>query len=366
NQRSVTFDVYDLTQKIDVDFNFKNIKRENSIEFDPSTIKVAEETTPPVTSPEPEVPLQPGSLDFTILTDKSQNVSVMDGYVVKPAKLVQKANKWYVQLTIKNSSWIPSFQTEQNGKYEETTTVSTEGDQRTIEFEVGNLSNKVNAYAHIIVPGLEMGGVPYDHWYNVQIQFNGSVTPDPGSSLQLGSIDFSVLKDKSQDMSVMDGYTLKPAKVVQKGNKWYVQLTIKNSSWIPSFQTEQNGKYEEAATVSTEGDQRIVEFEIRSLSNKVNAYTHVIVPGLEMGGVPYDHWYYVQIQFNGNVTPDPGTPSTLVDGTYSINFDALHATKDQVSSMARYLVSPATLTATKGKYEVSFQIKDSATITKFK
>ncbi|MGG1651069.1 NEAT domain-containing protein [Paenibacillus sp. NRS-1780] len=366
NQRSVTFDVYDLTQKIDVDFNFKNIKRENSIEFDPSTIKVAEETTPPVTSPEPEVPLQPGSLDFTILTDKSQDVSVMDGYAVKPAKLVQKANKWYVQLTIKNSSWIPSFQTEQNGKYEETTTVSTEGDQRTIEFEVGNLSNKVNAYAHIIVPGLELGGVPYDHWYNVQIQFNGSVTPDPGSSLQSGSIDFSVLKDKSQDMSVMDGYTLKPAKVVQKGNKWYVQLTIKNSSWIPSFQTEQNGKYEEAATVSTEGDQRIVEFEIRSLSNKVNAYTHVIVPGLELGGVPYDHWYNVQIQFNGNVTPDPGTPSTLVDGTYSINFDALHATKDQASSMARYLVSPATLTVTKGKYEVSIQIKDSATITKFK
>ncbi|WP_249930986.1 NEAT domain-containing protein, partial [Paenibacillus polymyxa] len=55
----------------------------------------------------------------------------------------------------------------------------------------------------------------------------------------------------------------------------------------------------------------------------------------------------------------------MADGTYAINFNTLHATKDQPSAMAQYLLSPATLTVAKGQKEVSFTIKDSTTVTEF-
>ncbi|MET3209140.1 UNVERIFIED_CONTAM: heme-binding NEAT domain protein [Paenibacillus sp. PvR008] len=192
-------------------------------------------------------------------------------------------------------------------------------------------------------------------------------TPEPGTGtgtpLKPGELNFKILKDKSEESSVMDGYAVKPAKLVKRENKSYIQLTFNKSSWIRSFQTEQNGKLEDATIISPENsaDQRTIEFEVGNLANKVNARTHVIVPDLEIGGIPYDHEYNVQIQFDGS-----SIPSDLADGTYSINFDALHATKDEKSAMARYLLSPATLTVSKGQYEASFTIKDSTTVTEFK
>ncbi|MBJ8192140.1 NEAT domain-containing protein, partial [Bacillus cereus] len=75
----------------------------------------------------------------------------------------------------------------------------------------------------------------------------------------------------------------------------------------------------------------------------------------------YVHTYNVDLQL-----ASVPAPSDLADGTYSINFNALHATKDQSSAMAQYLLSPATLTVSKGQKEVSFTIKDSTTVTEFK
>ncbi|MGM1023264.1 MAG: NEAT domain-containing protein [Bacillota bacterium] len=373
NQRSVTFDVYDLTRTIDVDFNFKNIKRENSIEFDPSTIKVAEETTPPVTSPEPEVPLQPGSLDFTILTDKSQDASVMDGYAVKPAKLVQKESKWYVQLTLKNSSWIPSFQTEQNGKYEEATTVSTEGDQRTIEFEVGNLSNKVNAYTHVIVPGLEFGGVPYDHWYYVQIQFNGSVTPDPGtpSTLVDGtySINFDALHATKEQASSMARYLVSPATLTATKGKYEVSIQIKDSATITKFKTEQNGTLTDADTVSEDkaADTRIVKFPLADLDAILNAQVHV---STSYNGTAYEMDHAIRLKFDRSSIAvkgtDGGTTPGAENGRYSIDFSVLKNGSNEISVMDGYMQKPATLLKQSGKNLIQIKMDKSSWIKTFK
>ncbi|MGQ3480013.1 NEAT domain-containing protein [Paenibacillus sp. TY11] len=500
--RTVTFDVYDLNQKIDVNYIYNNRLRQNWIEFDPSTITVKEgPVTPPTPSPEPEVPLKPGVLNFTILKDKSEEPSVMDGYALKPAKLVQKGDKWYIQLTLNNSSWIPSFQTEQNGKFEEAAIISevSNANQRTVEFEVSNLSNKLNAYTHVIVPGLELGGVPYDHWYNVQIKFDTSITPDPstpstladgiysinfntlhatkdqpstmaqyllspatltvskgqkevsftikdsttvtefkteqngtltdadivsedktantrvvkfkvadldailnaqvhvsttypggvyemdhklrlqfdknsitgnGTSPETNSnLDFTLLKDGTNEKSMMDGYTEKPGVLIERNGKKYVRFTLKNSKQIDGFKVEQkNGALTSVATVSEDktANTRIIEFEVKELPAKLNAWVSINWPELN-----YVNTYNVDLQLGAATSPvDPGTPGTpgkvLADGTYSIHFDALHATKDQKSAMAQYLLSPATLTALKGKYEASFTIKDSATVTEFK
>lgn len=493
--RTVTFDVYNLEQKIDVNYNLNNRLRQNWIEFDPSTIAVKEgPVTPPTPSPEPEVPLKPGVLNFTILKDKSEEVSVMDGYASKPAKLVQKGDKWYIQLTFNNSSWIPSFQTEQNGKFVEAATISevSDANQRTVEFEVSNLSNKLNAYTHVIVPGLELGGVPYDHWYHVQIKFDTSITPDPsapptladgtysinfnvldatkdqasrmaqylvspgtltvlkgrkevsftikdsttvtefkteqngtltdadivsedktantrvvkfkvanldtvlnaqvhilmgtysadhkirlkfdqpgtdnGSTPVTSNLDFTLLKDGSSEKSMMDGYTEKPGTLVERKGRKYVQFTLKKSKQIDGFKVEQNGVLTNTAVVSENqtANTRVIEFEVKEVPAKLNAWVSINWPELN-----YVETYNVDLQLGTATSPvDPGTPGTpgkvLADGTYSIHFDALHATKDQKSAMAQYLLSPATLTALKGKYEASFTIKDSATVTEFK
>ncbi|SFR24152.1 MULTISPECIES: NEAT domain-containing protein [unclassified Paenibacillus] len=493
--RTVTFDVYNLEQKIDVNYNLNNRLRQNWIEFDPSTIALKEgPVTPPTPSPEPEVPLKPGVLNFTILKDKSEEVSVMDGYASKPAKLVQKGDKWYIQLTFNNSSWIPSFQTEQNGKFVEAATISevSDANQRTVEFEVSNLSNKLNAYTHVIVPGLELGGVPYDHWYHVQIKFDTSITPDPsapptladgtysinfnaldatkdqasrmaqylvspgtltvlkgqkevsftikdsttvtefkteqngtltdadivsedktantrvvkfkvanldtvlnaqvhilmgtysadhkirlkfdqpgtdnGSTPVTSNLDFTLLKDGSSEKSMMDGYTEKPGTLVERKGRKYVQFTLKKSKQIDGFKVEQNGVLTNTAVVSENqtANTRVIEFEVKEVPAKLNAWVSINWPELN-----YVETYNVDLQLGTATSPvDPGTPGTpgkvLADGTYSIQFNALHATKDQKSAMAQYLLSPATLTVSKGKYEASFTIKDSATVTEFK
>ncbi|KAF6644858.1 NEAT domain-containing protein [Paenibacillus sp. EKM11P] len=383
--RTVTFDVYNLDQKIDVNYIYNNRLRQNWIEFDPSTIAVKEgSVTPPTPSPEPEVPLKPGVLNFTILKDKSEEVSVMDGYALKPAKLVQKGDKWYIQLTFNYSSWIPSFQTEQNGKFVEAATISevSDANQRTVEFEVNNLSNSLNAYTHVIVPGLELGGVPYDHWYHVQIKFDTSITPDPSTPPTLAdgtyAINFNTLHATKDQPSTMAQYLLSPATLtVAKGQK-EVSFTIKDSTTVTEFKTEQNGTLTDADIVSEDktANTRVVKFKVADLDAILNAQVHVSTT--YPGGV-YEMDHKLRLQFDKNSitnapTPvDPGTPGTpgtpgknLADGTYSINFDALHATKDQKSAMAQYLLSPATLTVSKGKYEASFTIKDSTTVTEFK
>ncbi len=90
----------------------------------------------------------------------------------------------------------------------------------------------------------------------------------------------------------------KQATLIQKDGKTFVQITLDKSSWMPVLQVKQNGTLQDVEVISTSGDQRVVQFEVNDLSQKISAYTHVIVPGLVIGGVAYDHWYSVQFQFD--------------------------------------------------------------------
>ena len=78
------------------------------------------------------------------------------------------------------------------------------------------------------------------------------------------SINFSVLKENTDESSVMDGYTEKPATLwVEEGEKT-VHLTLKNSDWIKSFQTMQGELFIDADVISVdeENDKRVVAFPI--------------------------------------------------------------------------------------------------------
>nr|WP_256021592.1 NEAT domain-containing protein [Paenibacillus kribbensis] len=483
--QTVTFDVYQWDKKVEIDYqkgqpdDYIDPVNGNVIEFDPSTIKVKQDVvTPP--APEPGTPIKPGELSFAILKDNTDEVSVMDGYTVKPGSLIERGGKKYVQFTLKNSKQIDGFKVEQNGVLSNVATVSEDqtANTRVIEFEVKEVPAKLNAWVSINWPelnyvntynvDLQLASVPapadladgtysikfntlhatkdqpsamaqyllspatltvskgqkevsftikdsstvtefkteqngaltdadivsedktantrvvkfkvadldailnaqvhvsttypggvYEMDHKLRLQFDKSSITENGTSPETGSnLDFTFLKDGTNEKSVMDGYTEKPGVLIERDGKKYVRFTLKNSKQIDGFKVEQNGVLSNVVTVSEDqtANTRVIEFEVKEVPAKLNAWVSINWPELN-----YVNTYNVDLQL-----ASVPAPADLADGTYSINFNTLHATKDQPSAMAQYLLSPATLTVSKGQKEVSFTIKDSSTVTEFK
>ncbi len=356
----ISFPISDWDEQITLQYEFNATPGSGWLVLDRSTLQA---TTPITPSPTP-VPTDPDlvapatgvtkSMNFKVLQDGKSETSMMDSYMQKPATLVTTAdNKRYIQVGINSSSLVTELQTDVNGEYKKADIIArdTANNTRTVQFPADALTGAnsyIAAKVHVIVPGL------YDSWYVVQFQFdNGDLNEETVSD-----IEYSVYKDGTEEVSMMDSYMQKPAQLVTLGDQQYIRLIVNNSNLIRSLQTEQNHAYTEVKTVSenTSTNTRVVEFPIESVSQKLNAYTHVVIPDIS-----YDHWYVVQFKF----TPPSSTP-VYADGTYTLKYNALHATKDQASTMARYFSTPATFTAQNGKYDVSFTINNSSTITSFK
>lgn len=113
-------------------------------------------------------------IDYTVYANGTNNPSYMDDveYSQKPAVLTVSGGKATVEVTLNHSSWIKSLKTQQNGSYVAASAVKS-GDTVTYKFPVSNLSTKVNAQIHVVVPA-EIAGQPYDHTYNVQYLFDES------------------------------------------------------------------------------------------------------------------------------------------------------------------------------------------------
>ncbi|MBP2078635.1 NEAT domain-containing protein [Oceanobacillus polygoni] len=345
-----------------------------------------------------EAPLANGeyTIDFEFHKDGTDDKSVMDGYTTKPATLFVDGDEKHIELTLTNSHWIKLFQTDRNGTFVDADVVSenTEADTRLVRFPVEDLSTKLDAYTHVHIE--DIPGFNYNNYYTVQLAFdetsivpveveepeqpsdtdeNDSNEPEqPGDGdendsnepeqpvdlddeIETGtySIDFEVHKDGTNDISVMDGYTEKPAKLFVEESGQFIELTLTNSHWIKLFQTDQNGEFVDAEVISenADADTRTVRFPVEDLDSKLDAYTHVHIE--DIPGFTYNNYYTVQFAFDkANLEqidveepeqPDEEpTPITLENGTYTVEFNALHAIEDKASSMARYFESTATLT----------------------
>ncbi|PAD68746.1 hypothetical protein CHH83_12350, partial [Bacillus sp. 7586-K] len=112
------------------------------------------------------------------------------------------------------------------------------------------------------------------------------------------TIHFNVLKNGTESISVMDGYTEKPAMLIVNGDEKFVELTLKNSDWIQLFQTKYQGEFRDAQVISENKavNTRVVRFQVEDLSQKLDAYTHVVITSIP--GFSYDNYYTVQIQFD--------------------------------------------------------------------
>lgn len=108
------------------------------------------------------------TIDFTVLKDNSNQPSVMDGFVEKPAYLKVQNGTKYIAMTFTKSSYVLDFKVEQNGQLAapQLLQVDAENDMRTVEFTVDDLYQKLNAWVHVNVPGF------YNGDYDVQIVFD--------------------------------------------------------------------------------------------------------------------------------------------------------------------------------------------------
>ncbi|WP_339230840.1 NEAT domain-containing protein [Oceanobacillus sp. FSL K6-2867] len=304
------------------------------------------------------------TIDFEVHKDGTDEISVMDGYTVKPATLFVGDSAQFVELTLTNSNWIKLFQTDQNGTFVDAEVVAedTDADTRTVRFPVEDLSSKLDAYTHVVIE--DIPGFEYDNYYTVQFAFDeasmepvdtegpeqpgdgdieptdpeqpgeedneptdpeqpgdednnptdpeqpgdgdkdptkpGNPSEKPGDEQEIAyyTIDFEVHKDGTDDISVMDGYTLKPAKLFVEDAAQFIELTLTSSNWIKLFQTDQNGTFVDAEVVAedTDADTRTVRFPVEDLSSKLDAYTHVVIE--DIPGFEYDNYYTVQFAFD--------------------------------------------------------------------
>ncbi|PFQ23381.1 NEAT domain-containing protein [Bacillus cereus] len=458
--RVVEFDVEDvekvLNAKVKVDIDFLNYHHEYDVRiaFDqnsitPIHVEQPNEKEDPANKPDPNEKPDPSqkpdqkpdpdqqpnfntitdgaySIPFKVLKDQTDEESKMNTYMVNPGVLKVENGKKKAIVTLKSSSLIKNFQTEKDGTFVDAKVVSedTEKDTRVVEFEVNDLSKKLNTKVFI-----EMASRNYKQTHDVQLLFeqdkleqikNEEKQPEvekpeaekpevekpdenkkpDAETIKDGeySINFKALKDQTDEISMMNTYTKSPGVLKVKDGKKYVSFTLTNSSWITKFEFEKNGSFVDTNVISEDKktDTRVVEVEVPDLSKKLNAKVKVDIDSMN-----YHHFYDIQFAFDkgsikpldsqggnnnqggndnqgendnqgGNNNQDENNkprvivdPENLVDGQYDITFKVLKDKTDEISKMNDYVVNPAKLIVKDGKKYIEMTLKNSAWITKF-
>ncbi|EXY09688.1 cell surface protein [Bacillus thuringiensis] len=459
--RVVEFDVEDiekvLNAKVKVDIDFLNYHHEYDVRiaFDqnsitPIHVEKPNEKEDPANKPDPNETTDPGqkpdqkpdpdqqpnsntitdgtySIPFKVLKDQTDEESKMNTYMVNPGVLKVENGKKKAIVTLKSSSLIKNFQTEKDGAFVDAKVVSEdkEKDTRVVEFEVNDLSKKLNTKVFI-----EMASRNYKQTHDVQLLFeqdkleqikNEEKQPEAekpevekpdenkkpdAETIKDGeySINFKALKDQTDEISMMNTYTKSPGVLKVKDGKKYVSFTLTNSSWITKFEFEKNGSFVDAHVISEDkkADTRVVEVEVPDLSKKLNAKVKVDIDSMN-----YHHFYDIQFAFDkgsikpldsqggnnnqggndnqggnnnqggndnqgGNNNQDENNKprvivdsKNLVDGQYDITFKVLKDKTDEISKMHDYVVNPAKLIVKDGKKYIEMTLKNSAWITKF-
>ncbi|PNS29176.1 NEAT domain-containing protein, partial [Bacillus sp. AKBS9] len=306
--RVVEFDVEDvekiLKAKVKVDIDFLNYHHEYDVRiaFDqnsitPIHVEKPDEKEDPANKPDPNETTDPGqkpdqkpdpdqqpnsntiedgaySIPFKVLKDQTDEESKMNSYMENPGVLKVENGKKKAVVTLKSSSLIKNFQTEKDGAFVDAKVVSEdkEKDTRVVEFEVADLSKKLNTKVFI-----EMASRNYKQTHDVQ------------------------LVDKTEEISMMNTYTKSPGVLKVKDGKKYVSFTLTNSSWITKFEFEKNNSFVDASVLSEDkkADTRVVEVEVADLSKKLNAKVKVDIDSMN-----YHHFYDIQFAFdNDSIQP---------------------------------------------------------------
>src|SRR5690625_4082127 len=281
-------------------------------------------------------------LPFEVWQANKDEISVADGYLEKPAKLIVEDGKYTVQTTLKNSSWWQYFKVSSGNEFIDVTEVSKNdaADTKVVQFEVDDIDAILDAKVHIIVT--DIPGLDYDNKYDIRFNFDTSdiplnegkarpdpkedpkpnpnpsnPTPIPGNGSGKGSdkksqkicedgeydLPFEVLHADKDQVSVADEYFEKPAKLIVKDGKFTVETTLKNSSWWQSFQVASNDGFVDVTEISKNNaeDTSVVQFNVQNLNEILNGKVHIIVTGIP--GFEYDNKYDIRFNFDPSDIP---------------------------------------------------------------
>ncbi|PET22485.1 cell surface protein [Bacillus cereus] len=428
--RVVEFDVEDvekvLNAKVKVDIDFLNYHHEYDVRiaFDqnsitPIHVEQPNEKEDPANKPDPNEKPDPSqkpdqkpdpdqqpnsntitdgaySIPFKVLKDQTDEESKMNTYMVNPGVLKVENGKKKAIVTLKSSSLIKNFQTEKDGTFVDAKVVSedTEKDTRVVEFEVNDLSKKLNTKVFI-----EMASRNYKQTHDVQLLFeqdkleqikNEEKQPEvekpeaekpeaekpevekpevekpeaekpevekpevekpdenkktDAETIKDGeySINFKALKDQTDEISMMNTYTKSPGVLKVKDGKKYVSFTLTNSSWITKFEFEKNGSFVDAHVISEDkkADTRVVEVEVPDLSKKLNAKVKVDIDSMN-----YHHFYDIQFAFDkGSIKP--------LDSQGGNNNQGGNDNQGE-NNKPRVIVDPENLVD--GQYDITFKV----------
>ncbi|UXV32558.1 NEAT domain-containing protein [Mammaliicoccus sciuri] len=331
------------------------------------------------------------AIDFVVNKDKSNEVSYMDQYMVKPAKVYFENGETYVEMTLKSASYWKSFEL-----YDESGAIAIQtfkedhqADTKVIKFKVKPGSQSLTSKVHIVVPAIN-----YDNKYTTHVNFkevipsapttqnsnqqdtgkvdkndkakddsNQSMTdqkqdntnqnvedtqqapskdsnhekrqtelpkqdtlknttpkndekpitkkevpiPDKvknpsgsnqGSTQQekaTSTLGYMVYKNGSSEISYMDQYMVKPARIVEENGKQYVEITLKSASYWKSFELFDHDKKLNVTTVSEDqsADTKIIRFEMPKDLKVLTSKVHIFVPAIN-----YDNHYTTRIEFD--------------------------------------------------------------------
>ncbi|PET77196.1 NEAT domain-containing protein [Bacillus cereus] len=429
--RVVEFDVEDvekvLNAKVKVDIDFLNYHHEYDVRiaFDqnsitPIHVEQPNEKEDPANKPDPNEKPDPSqkpdqkpdpdqqpnsntitdgaySIPFKVLKDQTDEESKMNTYMVNPGVLKVENGKKKAIVTLKSSSLIKNFQTEKDGTFVDAKVVSedTEKDTRVVEFEVNDLSKKLNTKVFI-----EMASRNYKQTHDVQLLFeqdkleqikNEEKQPEvekpeaekpevekpevekpeaekpevekpevekpdenkkpDAETIKDGeySINFKALKDQTDEISMMNTYTKSPGVLKVKDGKKYVSFTLTNSSWITKFEFEKNGSFVDAHVISEDkkADTRLVEVEVPDLSKKLNAKVKVDIDSMN-----YHHFYDIQFAFDkGSIKPLDSQGGN--DNQGENDNQGGNSNQDE-NNKPRVIVDPENLVD--GQYDITFKV----------
>lgn len=83
-------------------------------------------------------------------------------------------------------------------------------------------------------------------------------------------VDFNVLKESSDELSMANDQVKKPAKLIVRDGKIVIELTITGRDMWKTFEVE--GK--PVKTIKESGDEAVVQFEVSDVTKPVEAFIH--------------------------------------------------------------------------------------------
>ncbi|MEI7025795.1 NEAT domain-containing protein [Paenibacillus sp. y28] len=176
------------------------------------------------------------------------------------------------------------------------------------------------------------------------------------------SIDFTALDSTKEKASSMDSYLFKAAKLTANQGSKKVSFTVKDSDIVTGFKVKVNDEWISSTVLSTDvsTNTRVIEFPVTDSDLTDYTYAQVHISTVA-GGTAYEKDHDIYLKFD-----TASIAKYIADGTYSFNFTAMHATKEQTSSMNSYFNKPGQLTVQQGKRIVTAVINNHTTVPIFK